>query len=172
MAVCDELLGAGQPKAVTGTLGGHRDPVAVLGAFVDRQRGNGVARNDAGEPALRLRAARQRFDRRNRGGKERGGGEVATDLLQHHARLDMAQAQAAVGLGHQHAVEAHVGELLPQVAAEADGVVCIAQRAQMADRRMFGDEVLRRVAQHRLFVVEVEGHILNSKALSLRERVG
>ncbi|PAV68084.1 hypothetical protein WR25_24992 [Diploscapter pachys] len=172
MAMRDELLGTVKSKAVAGAFGGHRDPVAMLGAFVDRQRGDRVARDDAGEPAVRLRAALQRLDRRDRGGEEGGGGQVAPDLFQHHARFDMAQAQAALRLGHQHAVQAHFGKLLPQVARKAGGVVRVAKRAQVADGRMFGDEVLRRIAQHRLFVIEVEGHFDLSKAISLWERVG
>ena len=53
MAVGDELLGAGQAEAVARALGLQRDAVAVLGALVDRERGDGLARDDAGEPARR-----------------------------------------------------------------------------------------------------------------------
>ena len=35
------------------------------------------------------------------------------DLLHHHAGFDHAQTQAALGLGHQHTGESHVGEICP-----------------------------------------------------------
>ena len=119
MAVRDELLLARQLEAVARAFGVHRDLVAVLGALVDRERGDGLAREDAGEPALGLRGALQRLDRGDGGGEERGGRQVAPDFLQHHARLDMAEAEPASVFADQDAGEAHFGELLPQVAAEA-----------------------------------------------------
>ena len=48
------------------------------------------------------------------GAKEKFVAEVAADLLEHDARLDMTHAQPAVGFGHEQAGEAHLGHLLPQ----------------------------------------------------------
>src|SRR4051812_284510 len=81
----------------------------------------------------------------------------------------MAEPEPALVLADQDAGEAHFSELLPQVAAEAGGVLAVAQRAHMADGRMLGDEVLGRVAEHRLFVVEVERHHRNLSSSSRRK---
>ena len=45
MPVGDELLGAGKAEAVPRTLGLHRDLAVMLGAFVDRECGDGLARS-------------------------------------------------------------------------------------------------------------------------------
>src|SRR3546814_3393669 len=72
----------------------------------------------------------------------------------------MAEPGAALFLADQDAGEAHFGELLPQIAREAGGGVRVAQGSHVADGGVFGDEILRGIAQHRLFVVEIEGHYL------------
>src|SRR3546814_20220655 len=91
-------------------LDGHADPRAVLGAFVDRQRGDRIARDDAGEPAFGVRRALERLDRGNGGGEEGGGREVAPDLLEHPPGLDMAEPAHALFLADPDAGEAHFGE--------------------------------------------------------------
>ena len=86
--------------SLTKYIGGHGDASAVLGAFVDGKRRDRLARDDAGEPALAMARALQCFHGGDGSGQERRGREVATDLFQHYARLDMAQAQA-LGLVNQ-----------------------------------------------------------------------
>ncbi len=162
MAMRHELLRAGQLEAVARPFGAHRHRRVMLRPLVDRQRGDRVARQNAGEPAFAHRAALQRRDRRDRSGKERGGRQVAANLLQHHARLDMAEAEAAVALRNQDAGKAHFRKLLPQVARKAGRVIGVAQRAHVRHRGTGGDEILRRVAQHRLFFVQVQGHVVIS----------
>ena len=160
VAMGHELLPAGQPETVARPLGLQPNRLAMLRALVDRQRRDGVAGDDPGKPPRRLRRSLQRRDCRDRRGQERGGRQVSPDLLQHHARLDMAEAQPALVLADQDAGEAHLGEALPHVAREAGGIVCIAQGPHVADRSVLGHEVLRGVAQHRLFVVQVQWHFL------------
>src|SRR3546814_8025258 len=63
MRVGGELLAAAELEAVARSFGGHADPRAVLGAFVDRQRGDRIARDDAGEPALGVRRGLECLDR-------------------------------------------------------------------------------------------------------------
>src|SRR3546814_5107082 len=116
------------------------------------QRGDRIARDDAGEPAFGVRRALERLDRGNGGGEEGGGREVAPDLLEHHPGLDMAEPEPALFLADQDAGEAHFGELLPQLPREAGGVVRVAQGSPVADGGESGDEILRGIAQHRLFV--------------------
>jgi len=72
----------------------------------------------------------------------------------------MAEPEPAVILADQDAGEAHIGELLPQIAAEPGRVIVVAQLAHMADGGVFGDEILRRVAQHRLLVIQEKRHFL------------
>ena len=74
--------------------------------------------------------------------------------------MTVAAAEAAVGFRDQDAGEAHLGELLPQVAAETGRVIGVAQSAHMADRRGFAHELLRSIAEHGLFFVEVERHFV------------
>ena len=66
----------------------------------------------------------------------------------------MAEAQAAVVLRHEDSGPAHLDEVLPERAREAVGVALVAERAEMRDGRIFGEEAARIVTQHRLFVVE------------------
>ena len=85
--------------------------------------------------------------------------EVAADLLEDDARLDMAEAEAAFGFADQDPGEAHFGELLPQSMAEAVLAIAVAPVAQLLrDRAFLGDEAARRIAKHRLIVGEVEWH--------------
>src|SRR3546814_18593006 len=59
MSVEDEALLAVETEAVAGARRGGRDTVgAVLGALVDRERDDRLARCDRGEPASCLRSAR------------------------------------------------------------------------------------------------------------------
>ena len=115
-----------------------------------------------GRPALAQRRALQRLDDRHRGDQEGRGREVAADLLEHDARLDMAEAEAAIGLVDQDAGEAQLGELLPQRVAEAVARsrcrdICA---AACAIAPSLGHEVARRVAQHGLVFGEVERHFV------------
>ena len=75
------------------------------------------------------------------------------------------ETEAAIGLRDQDAGEAHLGELLPQAAAEAGGVVRVAEGAEVRDRRGLGRELLRSIAEHGLLVVEVEGHRSSTPSL-------
>ncbi len=125
MAVEHEALLAVQPKPVARARRGRRDAVgAVLGAFVDRERDNRLARCDRGEPAAGLRSARfrERGDRADAGRQEGRRGQVAADFLEHDARLHMPHAETAMFFGNEHAGQSHLGELRPEVAREAGGV--------------------------------------------------
>ena len=162
MAVDDECLLRREAEAVARALGLERDLYAGGAWRLRRSRARrAVAARDARQVLRLLRALLPRAsadDRRTAVDKERRGQQVAADLLQHDARLDMAEPEAAVILADQDAGEAHLGERLPQIAAEAGRVLGVAQLAQVRDRRLVGDEIARGVAQHRLFFVEDEGH--------------
>ncbi len=64
----------------------------------------------------------------------------------------MAEARAAVRLGHEHAGKAHLGHLAPQAAVEAGRVARITQPAQLGDRGFGREKGIGRVAHHRLVV--------------------
>src|SRR5688500_18066498 len=69
----------------------------------------------------------------------------------------MAEAEAAVGLVDQDAGEAHLGELLPQIVAEAVAAALVAPVAQLLrDRAFLRHEAARAVAEHRLVFGEIE----------------
>src|SRR5690349_21802968 len=72
----------------------------------------------------------------------------------------MAEPEPALVLTDQDAGEAHFGERLPQIAAEAVGIVGVAELAEVLDRRVLAHEIPRGVREHGLFVIEVEGHFL------------
>lgn len=126
MTVCDEGLFAGQAKAVAGALGFERGALGpVMRAFVDRERRDQPAFDDCGQPSPALIAAR-RAERRDRadGGCEKGRGrEVAPDLFEDDAGLDMAEAAAALGFGDEDAGKTHLAEGGPKLAREAGRIV-------------------------------------------------
>ena len=95
----DELLHAAQCKAVTRPLGLGCDTrgIVVL-ALVDRQSGDRLARDNAGEPALGLCRAFERADCPNGGREEGRRGEVPADFLKHQSCFDHAEPGAAVAL--------------------------------------------------------------------------
>src|SRR3546814_2064370 len=70
----------------------------------------------------------------------------------------MAHAQPAMRFGNEHAGQAHLGELRPQVARKAGGVGTVAQAAQMRNRGLFGHEGRDAVLEHRLVVIVIQGH--------------
>ena len=90
-----------------------------------------------GNQRSRERRALQRLDERDRGDQEGRRRQVAADLLEHDPRLDMAEAEAAVGLVDQDAGEAQLGELLPQVVAEAVRAARVAPVAELLRDRAF-----------------------------------
>jgi hypothetical protein len=158
----DELFASVQPESVARRLRAQRGvDRLVLGPAVQCEREQRVACGDPRQPGPCLVGIGtvERRDRGDRGGEEGRRRQVAADLLEHDPRLDMPQAESAMLLADQDAGEAHLGELRPQVAREAGGVVGVAQRAHMADRCVLGDEAADRVLQSSLVVVEEEGHL-------------
>src|SRR5205085_1269865 len=74
-ALDDELLLAGEAEAIAAALRARLDDFgAVLGAFVDGQRGDGLAGEDSGQPALAEFGAAGRLDDGNR--RHQGAGWV------------------------------------------------------------------------------------------------
>ncbi len=125
MAVEDEHLLAGDGVAVARLGGGGLDALLVPAAvgLGEGEGGLGLAGGDAGEQ-LRLggvvAAVEDRVGREHDGGEVRGGEQAAAHLLEHHAQLDVAVAGAAVLLGDDEALQAHLlGHLAPDGVVEA-----------------------------------------------------
>ena len=167
MTVDHEGLRAVEPETVGVSGGGKRDAARlVLGAFVDRQRGDELAGGDARQMlGFVLGGAGEPDGARgdDRGREERGGGERAPHFLEQHAGLDIAEPDAAELLGDQHAGPAHFGEPVPQRAGKAGAVAFIAQLAQMRDRSLLGEIAARALAQHLLLVGKDQRHQLPSR---------
>ena len=161
MAVGDELLAAGQPEAVARALGLHRDRVAMLGALVDRQRGDGLAGEDAGKPALGVRAcpSAPRPRRPRWRGRARARGCARSPPARRPPRHGRGRARRASSPIRM-PVKPISANCFHRSREKPVASLRVAQLAQVRDRGVFGDEIARGVAQHRLFVVEVEGHLL------------
>ena len=90
-----------------------------------------------GNQRSRERGALQRLDEGDGAGQEGRRRQVPADLLEHDPGLDMAEAEAAIGLVDQDAGEAHLGELLPQAVAEAVLAALVAPVAELLSDRAF-----------------------------------
>ncbi len=169
MAVDHQQLAARQREAAAIGRGPQCDAIGtVLGALVAGQRDHDLAGGDPGQPGGllgRVAAAHQCRGGQHRGGQEGRGHQVAADGLHDGAGLHGAQAQAAMGLGHQHAREAHLGKAAPEVNGVTVRVAFVAQSAQLGYTGVFGKEGLRAVAQHGLFFVQYESHVWDPDAL-------
>src|SRR6185295_14795658 len=153
-ALDDELLAAGQDESIALPLGLERDALRSMARpLVDREREHRLAGEDAGVPALGMRAAVDRPGRRDRRRQERRGGEVAADFLEHQRRLGRAEAEPAMAFGDRDAGEAEFAELFPQVGAEPIAATAVAPVAQLLrDPALVGEEAGRGILQHLLVV--------------------
>ncbi len=127
----------------------------VLDAFLDGNADHGFAGQYAGEPAVTHRLIRklQRLNRSNRCGQKWRWRQIAANFFKDDARLNLAHAHAAIGLGNEDAGKAHFGELFPQAVAETVFAAHVAEFAKMGDGCFARHEIPRAVAQHVLVVV-------------------
>ena len=164
MAVDDERLGAiERPRAVFKNSAGRETVGPVTPPFVDRQRDDHFGRGYSGQPGLReLQVAllAQKPGPQHGGGEKWAGRQSAADLLGDQASLHHAQAQAAMGLGHQHAAVALPGKFAPESGVVAVRGVGVTQGTQVGNRHALRQEGLRAVAQHALLLIQNPGHEL------------
>src|SRR6202012_898507 len=86
----------------------------MMGAFVDGERADQLARSDLGQPSLFLSVRAAQDDRAGRGESgrhDRRGGEGAAGLLEDEAEAEIAKVGAAVGFWNDDAGPAHLGHL-------------------------------------------------------------
>src|ERR1700723_2957833 len=116
MAIEHESLGAVELEAIAGASRGHRGFFRMmLCEFVDGQRRDQIAGNDARQVSFFLLVgtrAGDRSRRKNRGREKRGGGQRSPQLLRHDAGLDVSESQAAVVLWDENSRPAHLDEVL------------------------------------------------------------
>ncbi len=114
-------LGTGERPRLTR----HRGPRGRglgLGFVLDQRGGeHGAAVDDAGQPLRLLLVGAELGDgqrARHGGVQERDRRNGAPDLLEQHTRVEDPVAQTTLTLGHGHAEEVGLGQLLPGVAVE------------------------------------------------------
>ena len=155
----DMLLGAVQHEAVAVGAGGQLDAAG----FVTPAR---LQPPDGGDGPARCDAAQQfgLLGRRPCLGDRRGGQHAAHEMghrsqrapqfLVDHNAVEEAHAGAAGALGDHEAAQAQLPETLPEISCYAVGVVL--ELPHSLQRREFGAQAPHHVAQHLLFLGEVE----------------
>src|SRR6185369_927546 len=92
------------------------------------------------------------------GGKVRLGDETAAERFHQDADFDRAAAEPAMGLGDRQRQPAEIGELLPQIGAEAEWLAC--DLAAVIGGIGFADEAVDTFAQQPLLVAQGEVHLI------------